>query len=118
MDTRSKNTIENYKIEQYNKIKTFDYQIYEYSANGRTENNFLPGLGFGPTNRANIELSKNACDIDSYLKGIGSMNLEIENYMPPVVPELYKYKSLNLFEKDPVYVPSSVAVEANQRPYW
>jgi len=116
MDTRNKNTIGNYNLEQLNKIKTFSYQIYEYSAFGKCENNFLPGLGLGASYMPNVELSKNATDIDSYLKGIGSTNLV--SPLAPITPELCKYKSLNLFEKDPVYVPSSVAVEANQRPYW
>ena len=116
MDTRNKNTPENYGIEMYNKNKTYFYQIYEYSAFGKCENNFLPGLGLGASYMPNVELSKNATDIDSYLKGIGSCNLV--NPLAPITPELRKYKSLNLFEKNPVYVPSSVTVEANQRPYW
>ena len=59
-------------------------------------------------------LSKNYISIESGLFGIGSTNLE--NPSPPIVPDCYHLKSVNLIEQQPTYIPKPLYIEPNQRP--
>ena len=77
--TRNKNTPGNYRLEQYSLNQNIDWKLYEHSSCGRATQTNLPGNGILTGRMSNNELSNNACDIESYLRGIGSTNL-VEQY--------------------------------------
>lgn len=114
--TRNLNTPGDYDLEQWSYNRQFDAQTYTYSANGRPHLNYLAGNGLLMGPMPSRQLSDNYCDIDSYLKGIGSTNLV--KPLSPVVPELLSLKSLNIFEYPKLQVPTPLYVEPNQRPRW
>jgi len=60
------------------------------------------------------DLAHNACDIESFLRGIGSTNLV--NPQAPVTPQVKPLESLNIIHKKQMVVPEPLIVEPNQRP--
>jgi hypothetical protein len=52
-------------------------------------------------------------DIESQLFGIGSTNLE--NQLPPVIPRIKKYDSLNVIDKTPMIKPEPMVPLQHQR---
>ena len=93
--TRSKNSIGNYELEELYLKKQSDYILFENSV--RAYNTHLPGDGLLIGKVAPKELSRNSCDIESFLYGIGTGNL-VESQNPPV-GELYSIKSLNIISR-------------------
>lgn len=90
--TRNKNNINDYKQEKYENNKIRDYLLYR-----NTNEVNIPGNGLMPGKIPSIEFSKNACDIESDLRGIGSSNLEIIN--EKITPNLNDLRTLNIYEK-------------------
>jgi len=111
--TRNKNTAGDYKLEQKNNTGISAYSAY--TSYGQPQQTYFPGNGLLSGRVASENLSKNACDIESQLFGIGSTNLETPK--APCVAELKGHSSLNIIEKLPILVPEPLVVEKNQRPY-
>uniref|UniRef100_A0A6C0DRM9 Uncharacterized protein n=1 Tax=viral metagenome TaxID=1070528 RepID=A0A6C0DRM9_9ZZZZ len=110
--TRSKNTMGDYKMEQQMNISTADYN--RYKSYGVPNYTFFSGDGLLAGRVASENLSRNACDIESYLRGIGSSNLV--NPQPDVVADVYKLKSLAVIDRIPLIVPEPLVVAKDQRP--
>jgi hypothetical protein len=109
--TRSKNTIGNYKAEQWSLKQQSEYM--PYSSYAAPPNTYFCGDGLIGAKVGPLQLSDNFCDIESSLFGIGSTNLVLPQ--PDVVPEIKKLKSLSIIDKLPVIFPSPLVVEPNQR---
>jgi hypothetical protein len=114
--TRNINTPGDYELEQTAINRQFDSLTYTYAANGRPHLNYLAGNGLLMGSMPSRQLSDNYCDIDSYLKGIGSTNLV--KPLAPVIPQLLSLKSLNIIETPVLQIPKPLVVEPNQRPQW
>ena len=113
--TRNRNTMGDYKMEKWAYKQTCDYNtntIY-----GTTESTFFPGIGIAGSKIPRAELSRNSCDIENSLFGIGSTNLE--NPTPVVLPDIKRIKSLNFGDRVPLYMPKPLQVDtAIQRPLY
>lgn len=127
--TRNKNTSGNYQLEQLEKYKQANYQVFENGSCAKASTTNLPGNGLLTGRIASSSLSNNYCDIESFLYGIGSTNLvkPSEN----LVANIYEIDSLNIIKKppvivDPFLIPTTVEnkntnnwwdkIEQNQRP--
>lgn len=113
--TRNRNTPGNYCLEQREYKNSEQYTLYPNSQYGAAYNTRLPGNGLNPAQIPWNKLSYNSPDIESFLFGINSTNLV--NPAAPVVPELAKLNSANIFEREPVFIPEPLVIEKNQRPY-
>lgn len=112
--TRNKNTEGNYKLEQFSLNKQSEYKTYIHSQSGKPVETHFPGNGLLTGRVAPTELSRNACDIESFLYGIGTTNL-VEPKTAPV-GQIYELSSLNIMKKLPVILPSPLVVDGHQRP--
>lgn len=110
--TRTKNTPGNYQMEKQQITNIFNNISYVDSV--KAQNIHFPGDGLLPSRHANTELSNNSCDIESFLLGIGSTNLE--NPLPEVKPDINKLKSLHVIDKIPMILPQDLIVQPKQRP--
>jgi hypothetical protein len=113
--TRNKNTPGNYCLDQKQYTDSLVYTTYTNSAYGEASHTRLPGNGLNPGQIPWNKMSTNAPDVESFLFGINSTNLV--NPAPCFVPELTHLKSANIFEKDTIYIPEPLVVEAKQRPF-
>jgi hypothetical protein len=113
--TRNKNTREDYALEQatYNDVRM--YQAYQYASQGSAYINSIPTLAITPSRMPRDALSYNAVDIESYLRGTGSVNL-VEP-QKPIQPQLREIPMTQYFERLPVIMPKPLIVEKNQRPF-
>jgi len=111
--TRSKNTPGDYQLEQKSIIQQLDYNTYR--SYGVPMATYLPGNNILTGRIAPENLSSNACDIESQLRGIGSTNLV--NPQPEVVPEIKQLQSLNNGDKIPLVMPVEFTQEPFQRPF-
>lgn len=113
--TRNRNTMGDYKMEKLAYRQTCNYNtntIY-----GATETTYFPGIGIAGSNLPRTELSRNSCDIEASLFGIGSTNLE--NPAPTVFPDIKRLKSLNFGDRVPLYMPKPLKVDTGaQRPLY
>ena len=110
--TRDKNSFENHQLEELYIKKQNDYILYENSV--RAYKTYLPGDGLLIGRIAPKELSRNSCDIESFLYGIGTGNL-VEPQKPPD-GELYHISSLNIFPKQPTIFAKELEFYSNPRP--
>ena len=110
--TRFINAPCDYKLQQDRKSNIANYLTYKYSGEAYTNNtpgfNILPGQ-VGPTS-----LAYNYADVDSYLKGTYTNNLE--NPRREFTPRLKKPAQLNFFKTSEVYLPKSLVIENCMRP--
>jgi len=112
--TRNKNTSGNYNLEQTSINKQTEYNTYINSQYGKPIETHFPGNGLLSGRVAPTELSHNACDIESYLYGIGTTNL-VNPYIIPIA-KIYEMNSLNVINKLPIILPEPLYIEENQRP--
>ncbi len=110
--TRNKNTPGDYKLEKKALFNQATYLTNDIYAGAQPT--YFPGDGLGVTKIPTIELSNNWCDIETQLFGIGANNLE--NPKTEVIPQLNDIKSLNIFNKNSVFIPKPVNVSIEQRP--
>ena len=110
--TSSKNTPGDYQLEQWSFAQSVNYNTASHY--GRPVTTYLPGDGLLGGNVHRENFSKNSCDIESMLRGIGSTNLV--NPQAPVRGELYSMKSLSVIDRIPLLIPAPLNVEPNQRP--
>ena len=114
--TRNKNTPGNYAMEKLAYQRQFDETVYMHSSNGKAPLTNHPGNGLLSGRIAAENLSRNFCDIESKLFGIGSSNLE--QGAPNIVPDIYNLKSLNVMQKQPMIKPEPLTILPNQRPMY
>lgn len=114
--TRNKNTPGNYAAEKRSITKQHNERMYIHQTQGQAAATQLPGDGLLTGRFAGRDLAKNDCDIESFLFGIGSTNLE--NPLPIVRPDLNDLQSLNIIQKTPMCMPRPLSIEPNQRPMY
>ena len=113
--TRNINTPGNYALEQREYKQFENYTLYPNSQYGAAYNTRLPGNGLLPAQVPWNKLSYNAPDTESFLFGINSTNLV--SPAPCFHPEIAQLKSVNIYEKEPTFIPEPLVVEKNQRPF-
>jgi len=111
--TRNKNTPGDYASEKKAIQLQVDYNTYH--SYGVPSVNYFPGDGLLPGKVGSAGLSNNFCDIESYLRGIGSTNLETPQ--PEIVPSIKHLNSLAVMDKMPLIIPGDLVVEQGQRPF-
>ena len=114
--TRNRNTPGNYAMEKLASQRKHQELMYLHQSQGQAEQTNLPGNGLLTGRYAGRDLAKNDCDIESFLFGIGSSNLESPK--AEVRPELNQLASLNMIAKTPMVMPRPFGIEANQRPMY
>lgn len=112
--TRDRNQPGDYRCEQKSKQLVSDYFMYENSQYGKPMQSMFPGDGLLTGRMVPTELSRNSCDIESFLYGIGTSNLETPFERP--IAEIRSLKSLNVIDRLPVVLPDPLVIEPNQRP--
>lgn len=110
--TRNKNSIGDYQHEIRSYTHASNYMTYQQA--GKTPTNHFAGDGLLMGRMAPENLSNNACDIESQLRGIGSTNLV--NPQKQVQPKFHDMKSLNMIDRLSMVIPEPLIVEKNQRP--
>jgi hypothetical protein len=111
--TRNRNTTGNYKLEQnINKGQAIYFTNTLYSVPVET---CLPGDGLLTGRIGHNTLSYNGNDIESFLFGIGSTNLE--EIKPDPIPQIKTLKSLNIINRSPVIIPEPLVIKTGQRYY-
>jgi hypothetical protein len=111
--TRNKNTPGDYKLEQLQHEKNMNYNTYQ--SYGVPIMTTYAGDGLLMGRMAPENLTNNACDIESQLRGIGSTNLV--NPQSEVQPQMKDIQSLNICEKIPMILPTEFNHLENQRPF-
>lgn len=110
--TRNKNSIGDYQHEIRSYTHASNYMTYQQA--GKAPTNHFAGDGLIMGRMAPENLSNNACDIESQLRGIGSTNLV--NPEKQVQPKFHDVKSLNVIDRLSMVIPEPLIVEKNQRP--
>ena len=111
--TRNRNTPGDYCMEQWSYGKGSAYKTYKPSV--VASNALLAGDGLNGGRLGNMELSTNACDIESSLFGIGSTNLVTPK--PAVIPHYKNLNSLSIIDRVPLIMPDNLIVQNDQRQY-
>ena len=112
--TRNRNTLGNYNAEQQSNQMFRDYRSYETAAHYAVPTEtYFPGNGLIGMKTAHRNLSENYCDIESFLRGIGSTNLVSPKEDP--TPNIHAKKSLNIIDKADVILPAPLTTLDNQR---
>ena len=113
--TRNNNTPGNYCLQQKSYEQARQETIYKHSAYGEAYSTKWAGNGLNPGQLPWNTMSKNAPDIESFLFGINSTNLV--NPQPALTPEIKQLSTVNVFDKEPTYIPQPLVMEKNQRPF-
>lgn len=113
--TRNINTPGDYCLQQRAYADTLKHNTYEYSYTGRAYDPAIPCIGITPSHMPRDTLSNNPVEIESALRGIGSVNLV--DPQPPVVPDLKHVKEIRFFERTPLIMPAEFSLLADQRPF-
>ena len=110
--TRNKNTPGDYQLETRAYTEQSAYLAYE--TYGHAETTYFPGDGLIGAKISNVQLSKNYCDIESELRGIGTTNLV--NPQAPVTAQINTLKSMTFMKRVPLIIPAPIVVNNNERP--
>lgn len=111
--TRIRNSPGNYELEQHAYQRQFDLITYKNGAYGQAVTKNLPGNGLLAAKMNSIDMAENYVDIESQLLGIGSTNLV--KPLSPIIPNIYNFNSLNIFDKTPMVIPDPMFRIYNQR---
>jgi len=111
--TRNKNSLGDYQYEQNAMLKQSEYCTYIHGSQGMATQTNFAGDGLVHGRIASSQLSHNSCDIESFLFGIGSVNLV--NHIPPPVPQINYLSSLSIIDKPTILLPKPLVIESNQR---
>jgi hypothetical protein len=114
--TRNKNTPGNYALEKHAYQKGNSMLLYAHAPQGNAYQTNLPGDGLLPGRIAASNLSHNSCNVESYLFGIGSTNLE--NPQTPLKYQPKSVDSLHMINKTPMVMPEPFGILPNQRPMY
>lgn len=112
--TRNKNTKGDYCLEQNSYKQSENYTLYPNSQYGNAYKTNLPGNGLLMGQMPVNKLSYNAADTESFLFGINSTNLV--NPAKCFTPEITELSSVDIYEKNPIFIPEPLVVERYQRP--
>ena len=112
--TRNKNDKGNYQSDERSKEDQRLYLNFKHQGNGQAYTNHFAGDGLLMGQMGASNLSYNFCDIDSYLKGIGSTNLVAP--IPKIEPQIKPLESLSIMDKVPLLLPERLVIDKNQRP--
>tara|TARA_B100000424_G_C22902430_1_gene479999 strand:+ start:510 stop:863 length:354 start_codon:yes stop_codon:yes gene_type:complete len=110
--TRDRNLSGNYEMEKRGKEKQINHYVNDVYA--RPVNVYMPGDGLLAAKTCRNELSTNACDIESMLRGIGANNME--NPKPETMPQIKELRELRIMNKPTFFVQEPVLQYDNQRP--
>jgi len=109
--TRNKNSQGDYNLEKKHNATFFKYfQEKDFAVHKNTS--FMT-LGSNPSFKRD-QMSSNAVDVESMLRGIRSTNLEGNSFS--VVPEAKTVGHYELFERQKVYLPNSFHLSLSERP--
>lgn len=111
--TRNMNNAADYQQESKAYLHAIDHMTLPESTEAAT--NHFSGNGLLMGRMANHSLSRNACDIESQLFGIGSTNLVTPKAIIENKPK--SLQSLNVIDRTPLIIPAPLKVASNQRPY-
>jgi hypothetical protein len=110
--TRNKNSAGNYKLENNAHQNRLGFMTFENSR--KPIESLHAGNGLLSGRMTADTLTKNACDVESQLFGIGVTNLV--NPHKDVTPQYIPRKSLNIMDKTPLIIPEPLVVRKDQRP--
>ena len=110
--TRSKNTPGDYQLETRSNLGHSSYLTFK--SYGHANTTYFPGDGLIGAKISNVQLSKNYCDIESELRGIGTTNLV--NTHVPTVAQINNLKSMSFIDRIPLIVPPPIVIKNNERP--
>jgi len=111
--TRNRNTQINYNLEQRENRLTEQYRLYQNGSGGYAYQLNLPGNGFGAAAIPGNQLSNNSIDIESFLRGTGSVDLVLGKYAC-ITPELNNITPVNVYSDQPVIMPYPLVVEKSR----
>jgi hypothetical protein len=111
--TRKKNTMCDYALEQRSNVHSQKYNLYVNGANGIPVSVYLPGNGLGNVSIRGREQATNQVDIESFLRGTGTVDLAKGVYTQ-LTPDLICIPSLNLFKNEPVIQPFPITSQPNR----
>jgi len=111
--TRNSNMIDDYRVKKQESVKINNYMLY--NGFSRNDNPALCVLGSNSTMYSG-QLSHNAIDIESTLRGIRSTNLEGPSFKAE--PQLKSLPSVEYFNRTPTYIPESYAHSTIERPLY
>ena len=115
--TRNKNTPGNYAAEKQASQKIHSELMYLHTSRGQAIQTNQPGDGLLQGRVAGRDLAKNDCDIESFLFGIGSGNLE-SPIQGPIYPDSVPLQSIHISRKIQMVIPKNLGVERDQRPMY
>lgn len=110
--TRNKNTIGNYQLEHNSFVNHKNYMVTNPIQENPTH---FCGNGLIGQKCPSSQLSNNSIDVESFLFGINSTNLEGPSF--EARPELKTLKSLSIQDRVPFIMPEPLYVASNQRPF-
>ena len=111
--TRNLNTISDYRVKKQESINLNNYMLYE----GFSTNNNAALFVRGPNPSIySGQLSHNAIDIESTLRGIRSTNLEGPSFKAE--PELKSLSETEYFKMNPTYMPKPFYHSNTERPLY
>ena len=113
--TRSKNTPDDYCLQQRSYGDARQYTTYVNSQYGKAAESAFPCFGVNMGHMPSDVLSRNPTDIESNLFGINSTNLV--NPAEPTIAEINRMPNVAFFPRKPVYLPKPLIIENNQRPF-
>ena len=112
--TRNRNTKGDYDLEQNRYSHQFEFGDHNKSSFlGIAYNTMLPGDGLVGMRADSRILSRNYCEIETELFGIGSTNLV--EAKAAVVPDVYKLDTQHLSKKMTTFMPNDPASLGQQR---
>jgi hypothetical protein len=115
-DTRKKSNRGDYDLEQNINYGRLDYYVNPQNNYGEPVQTYLPGNGLIGQRVSRVNLANNSCDIESMLRGTGSCNMV--QPQAPVVPDIRRIQTLNLFETRENPLPEPLVVRRGERPAW
>lgn len=111
--TRNLNTIDDYRVKKQESVKLNNYMLYGgFSTN---DNAALFVRGANPSMYGG-QLSHNAIDIESTLRGIRSTNLEGPSFKAE--PQFKQLSEVEYFKVEPTYIPQAYIHCTAQRPLY
>lgn len=110
--TRRKNNKGDYVLKQEQHENMLSNRLYEHNA--YPSQSHLPGDGLLVGQMGPMKMSQNFADIESFLRGTGSVDLV--NERKQTVPILNNLQSLSVIDKTKLQLPEPLVVEHGQRP--
>jgi hypothetical protein len=110
--TRRKNNKGDYELKQREHEQHSFNRLFQHNA--YPSQTFLPGDGLLQGSVGPMKISQNFADIESFLRGTGSVNLVEEQ--KPIVPVMNNLQSLSIIDRLKVQLPETLVVEHGQRP--